>query len=1205
MWMQRPRRNTARGNANLGLAFAARLMAGTALAGLALVVPQGPGAFAQAAGAARAFTIPAQPLVSALNAFGRQSGLQITLASSTSRGVTSHPVQGTYTPQQALTQMLSGSGIPFRITPDRTVIVGNPASTGAADLGAPVGADGSLVLDTINVNGVGAAERPFETPAPVAHISQQSIERFRGSSPADIFRGTPGVLSGESRNGAGGIDVNIRGMQGMGRVNVTVDGAENGVSVYQGYQGASNRTFVDPDLLADIDIRKGSDVASRGIAGSVSMRTLGAEDILKPGETWGVRVKGGFGSNTATPVPGEVAGYKWPSSPSAPPVATGSSDTMDRPGFFVPTSGSGSIVAAARNENYDLLWGYAVRKQGNYFAGTNGPAANPVDTGPRKICSSPTWCQNWPNYLVNTGLTNYRAGEEVLNTQLETHSWIAKALIRLENDQTLQLGYTGYAGEAGDRLASRFIGDRSQATQQAQTAGTNLHTGTIRYRWNPADNDYVNLSANLWLTQLEMLNPIRGGGIPRPGDVGLGENFRTGSDSRMWGGDMSNTSKWANSLGAFDFNYGVSYLNESTAPSAYTDMLEGWLNLRDGSRQEAAIYGKLAYKPVDWMTLNAGLRYTQFWSEDRRTVANSEHYLSKEPSKSDGGFSPSIGVTVEPWTGVQLYTTYSSALRYPSLMEAVSAFTLIVNEDLEPERANTWELGVNVVQNNVFTGGDTGMMKFSYFNWDIENYIAREYRSFTDPGGFTWTGMQIYNIDRARFSGLEFTGRYELNGFAAELAANYYLDVEFCRTSATCESKSLYGDYATNHVPPEYTVSLTLSQKLFEDALTVGGRVSYTGPRAIGHGPVTAQGASQFIDQIKWDPFWLVDVFAEYKLNDSWTAMVRVENLTDAYYVDPLSLVNQPSPGRTFYASLTGRFGSEEPWNLPSFGRKAPSASGAASSGTDWTGLYVGAHGGFGVAELNGTTTALNGLANDVASTESVNRRFRDLLFGGQIGYNYQFDNRIVLGVQADYSRTQIKGTQDALAMEGDLWTKGYLQASTHYEFDWMATLRGRVGYAFDNLLIYASGGLSMLNERQMRDQYRSDSADRWSPYGNQTNPFFVESAQSNRTGWSLGAGAEWAITNNWSLSADYSFSRYAAKDFRFNNARAGVSRDYTSTTATIIGYEEYEWFPGYLFPIYEYTYTQHPGTSGKAIGRKASNAIDLNTLKIGLNYRF
>ena len=91
-----------------------------------------------------------------------------------------------------------------------------------------------------------------------------------------------------------------------------------------------------------------------------------------------------------------------------------------------------------------------------------------------------------------------------------------------------------------------------------------------------------------------------------------------------------------------------------------------------------------------------------------------------------------------------------------------------------------------------------------------------------------------------------------------------------------CIDKSLYGDYATNHVPPEYSADLTLSQLLFDDMLTLGGRVSHIGPRAIGHGDVTAQGASQFISQVNWKPYTLVDLFADIEINENLTTSLSV-----------------------------------------------------------------------------------------------------------------------------------------------------------------------------------------------------------------------------------------------------------------------------------------------------------------------------------------
>ena len=84
----------------------------------------------------------------------------------------------------------------------------------------------------------------------------------------------------------------------------TIDGAENAVTVYQGYQGVSNRTFVDPDFIASVDIAKGADAATFGNAGSVAIRTLDAKDIVQDGQTWGLRLRGGLRSNTSDPVAG-------------------------------------------------------------------------------------------------------------------------------------------------------------------------------------------------------------------------------------------------------------------------------------------------------------------------------------------------------------------------------------------------------------------------------------------------------------------------------------------------------------------------------------------------------------------------------------------------------------------------------------------------------------------------------------------------------------------------------------------------------------------------------------------------------------------------------------------------------------------------------------------------------------------------------------
>lgn len=858
------------------------------------------------------FNIRSQNLGAALAAFADRAGLKLLMQSDMISGKHSPALQATLTREQALSRLLSGSGLHYSIQ-GTTLTISDPANHIRAG-NAP---EGSVVLDTITIGSGGfiaAAEAPYYTAAPTSYISEQTIERFRGSSPADIFRGTPGVISGEARNGAGSIDVNIRGLQGMGRVATTIDGAENAVNVYQGYQGISNRTFVDPDFLGGIDIQKGSDASSSGIAGTVAMRTLEAGDIVKDGKRFGLRVKGGFGTNSSKPVADTEAGYairnhgySGPQNPNLDPyyisTVESSDATMNRPAFLKPTNGSGSIVAAMQDENIELLAGYAYRKRGNYHAGSNGPAADIKNHDGMRAClyycNNPSNHQWFPNFIENTGIANYRPGEQVLNTQLETKSTLLKGKVMFGDGHSIQLGYTGFSSEAGDRMASNFKELRQRAKQQKLTTDVDAHTGTFKYRWDPADNDLIDLKANLWGTKLKQRSPTAYGGSNTPP-----ANFKSGPDLWTWGGDISNRSRFETAYGDFDLTYGGSYKMESTKPSADTKKYDSWLDLRDGQREEAAAYIKTAYKPTDWLTVNGGLRYSSMWSRDRSSthLDHPDMVYGKARLKQDG-WSPSLGVTVEPFAGTQFYANYSSTLRAPSIMEAVSAFNMTVNEDTKAERAKNWEIGANFIKDDLIAHTDRAMVKFGYFNWNIKDYIAREFRKYANS-----QNVGIRNIDRARFAGLELSANYELDGFSATLAANYYLSVEFCRNAGVCENKSLYADYATNQIPPKYGVDLTLTQKLLDDALTVGGRISYTASRASGHGDVTGQGMSQFITLINWKPYTLVDVFAEYKLNDNYTASFRIENLTDRYYVDPLSLVQQPGPGRTFYAGVTANF---------------------------------------------------------------------------------------------------------------------------------------------------------------------------------------------------------------------------------------------------------------------------------------------------------
>ena len=1136
----------------------------------------------------------------------QQGSIQIGFETADVEGRISTPVTGNMSAGDALSRLLSGTGLTFRYLTSGSVVLEH----------APQVADGTVQLGTLRVEGAGgragygnegegwATETPYYTPAPTAHISAETIERYRGSSPADILRGTAGVMSGESRNSGSSVDVNIRGMQGFGRVVTTVDGAENSVTVYQGYQGVSNRTYVDPDFIAGIDVIKGSDAGAWGSAGSVSMRTIGAADVVEEGQSWGIRVRGGLGGNSSSPVTGNVAGNKYQTRQQrAVPSATG----LDRPSFLEPTNGSASIVTGLRLDGLDLVAGYAWRERGNYHAGTNG--------------GDGVWTEEVLNpangNYVNGGYTNYRPGEEVLNTELETESWLVKAKASLDGGHSLQLGYTGFRSEGGDLLASRQSGASSQPTQQRLTAGTRLDTLTAQYRWNPAENDLVDLKANFYWTYLELRNAVRAGRALTGEKLGLGDSFRVGSDTDMWGLDITNNSNIGLGDGKLALTFGVSYRAEDTRGSRYSGPLEAWGTPRDGIRHEVAGFTKASLTPagLDWLTLNAGLRYSHYWSRDRYDPYE-EIQANVRPvgiTKRDGALSPTFGITVEPFDGAQLYATYSDMVRAPSVFESVNAFnSAFGQEDLIPERSRNWEFGGNLLIGDLLSTQDSLMLKLNYFNWDVKNYISRV--SGTDYSRI----LETINIDRARFSGFEFSGRYETGGFSADLSANYYTNIEFCRTEDTCASKTIYSDYATNHVPPEYTVSLSLEQKLFDEAVTLGGRVARVGPRAIGHGDVTGQGLMQFISVVQWKPHTLVDIFSEFRILDGVSTSLRVENLFDKFYVDPLGLITQPAPGRTFYATVTGNFGG---------GRRATAAvlDGQAlhRQRESWTGIYGGLHGGYATGLTEGTTTVLipgTAVADAVAAEESAHARFRAPTFGVHLGVNQQLPNRFVLGLEGDLSTVRSSIHQDAMNRAEWLNPQNDIvgvQAQTHYDREWMATMRTRLGYAISrNLMPYVTAGIALSEQAVSRDQYRWVN-DGYAIGNEATRPDNVERVSGLQLGYTLGGGVEYALNNRFSIRAEYQYNDFGRKNLAFHNGRSGTGQDWTERVI-----DHYETLPPIFDPSMPlcadptwawaceprpnqpvYRNVEHAGSVVN--GRRAQNSSDIHAIRVGVSYRF
>jgi outer membrane immunogenic protein len=186
---------------------------------------------------------------------------------------------------------------------------------------------------------------------------------------------------------------------------------------------------------------------------------------------------------------------------------------------------------------------------------------------------------------------------------------------------------------------------------------------------------------------------------------------------------------------------------------------------------------------------------------------------------------------------------------------------------------------------------------------------------------------------------------------------------------------------------------------------------------------------------------------------------------------------------------------------------KAPIVRAAPVAVYNWTGFYIGAHGGAAWTDkrwfLPGTGEVANYSANGAIG-------------GVQAGYNWQ-SGHWVLGAEAQASWSEIR--------KGVIWTdpdpapyveqdnlRAVRTVRTGTTVDRLGTIAARAGYAFDNVLLFAKGGGAWTH-----DIYRAFNA-------NTANETLIASASGTRWGWMVGAGIEYGFAPNWSAKIEFDY---------------------------------------------------------------------------------
>lgn len=173
-----------------------------------------------------------------------------------------------------------------------------PAHAQQATTAAVIETNEYVELDPITVVATRTEESWIDTLAAVSVVRPEQLEQMMPVRTEDLFRGMPGVTAIQNGN-TSQTSINIRGLQDFGRVAVIVDGARQNFTQL-GHANAAGSFFVEPGLIADVDVVRGpvSNIYGSGaIGGVVTMRTKDADDIIARGQTWGVEADGEFGSN--------------------------------------------------------------------------------------------------------------------------------------------------------------------------------------------------------------------------------------------------------------------------------------------------------------------------------------------------------------------------------------------------------------------------------------------------------------------------------------------------------------------------------------------------------------------------------------------------------------------------------------------------------------------------------------------------------------------------------------------------------------------------------------------------------------------------------------------------------------------------------------------------------------------------------------------
>lgn len=578
---------------------------------------------------------------------------------------------------------------------------------------AQIGAAPVQSLDTITVAASKTEERAIDALAPVSVVTLEQIQGLQPNRLSGILYQIPGV-SVQERGDDPSTVINIRGLQDFGRVAVVVDGAR------QNYQrtghNANGSFFLDPELVGSVDVVRGPTAniyGSGAIGGVVSFRTKDINDVVRPGERWGVDMTGAGGTNSAR--------------------------------------GLGSIFGGVRADpNVDVFGGAVYRTQGNYKDGNGteiGNTGNQIAAGLMKVTVRPA-----DGHEIKFGaiFQDYQYSIGQLNRGPTTTAAL----------RALNQGSSVYASDAKNYTGT--------VTWKYSKPDDNLWDWNMSLYGNRTDNDQTK-TAHISTTP----STYCGGGFGNNVSGCVGD--KRGYVLDTLGIDVYNTTRfnvgdWRNAV-----TLGIDAFQDDVRTSDSRGNSN--ITTPGGLRTVSGGFAQLKQNYSTWFEVVSAIRYDRYelHSPTVATGGGGDRFSPKITIGVTpvAGFTPYVGYA-EGYRAPSItetliageHSTGGGPPFFPCPGGTVGLFCFLPNPNLRPEVGKNKEVGINLKYDNIFNAGDSFRGKINVFRNDVSDYIdlvgstPRPPILFPAPGLFSQF-YQYQNITQARIEGIEVETLYD------------------------------------------------------------------------------------------------------------------------------------------------------------------------------------------------------------------------------------------------------------------------------------------------------------------------------------------------------------------------------------------------------------------------------------------------------------